>query len=85
MVKGYAKPCVPFSLRRSTALGGSRVGAECPQLLLWTLQREWRHSSLTVPSTDCQSRVGPWPPLGLGLHLGPTVPTWAFSRSWMGG
>lgn len=38
------------------------------------------------PAVTVTAGTTPWPPLGLGLHLGPIVPTRAFfSRSWMEG
>ena len=71
-----------FSLHLSAALGGSQVGAECPQLLLQTLPRE--RQRLTRSPPHCQSWDRPQPRLCLGLPLGPIVPTWAFfSSSWM--
>lgn len=73
MVKVYEKPCVPFSLHLSTALGGSRVGAECPRLFLWTLHRE-RHVSPTVPCSDCHSRDDTLASLGSRTPFKPHCP-----------
>lgn len=77
MEKVYEKPCVPFSLHLSTALGGSRVGAECPQLLLRTLHRE-RHISPAVPRSDCHSQDDTLASLGSRTPFRPHCPHLGF-------
>lgn len=87
MVKVYEKPCVPFSLHLSTALGGSRVGAECPQLFLRTLHRE-RHISPAVPRSDCYGRDGTLASLGSRTPFRPHCPHLGFllqEMDWEGG